>query len=153
VALEDVAQESGPGSQARVRSRRRWVWAALLPVVIAAAYFAWQVWHTPENAEPLRAVPLTTLPGASRYPSFSPDGNHVAFTWKGQQQHTPYIYVQQMGAARPWGRTTAARNDSARAGPPVGGWTPFWRDLSVAGTNKWGLTPPLGGPERRLAEI
>ena len=34
----------------------------------------------------LRVVPLTSYQGAERYPSFSPDGSHVAFTWDGGQQ-------------------------------------------------------------------
>ena len=46
----------------------------------------------------MRAVPLTALPGVKRFPSFSPDGNHVAFTWTGPKQDNPDVYVQQIGA-------------------------------------------------------
>jgi Tol biopolymer transport system component len=53
----------------------------------------------PENSEPLRAVPLTTLTGVQSYPSWSPDGNYVAFTWTGQKHDNPDVYVQQIGSA------------------------------------------------------
>ena len=83
VALEDVREESGSGKQVQAPSRRRWAWAALLPVLLVAGFFTWRAWLVPESTEPLRAVPLATQPGVQRYPSFSPDGNHVAFTWTG----------------------------------------------------------------------
>ena len=56
-------------------------------------------WRAPQSTEPLRAVPLTTLRGVQRYPSFSPEGNRVAFTWTGRKQDNPDIYVQQIGPA------------------------------------------------------
>src|ERR1700730_13907028 len=98
VALEDVEQESGSGKQVRqAPSSRRWAWAALLPVLLVAGFLAWWALRAPQNAEPLRAVPLTSLPGVPSYPSFSPGGNHVAFTWNGPKQDNPHVYVQQIG--------------------------------------------------------
>jgi hypothetical protein len=73
-------------------SRQRWVWAALTPALLVAGLFAWQAFRTNSGADSstltLRAVPLTTLPGVVRYSSFSPDGNHVAFTWTGPSKTT-----------------------------------------------------------------
>src|SRR5688572_29092042 len=60
--------------------RRRRVWAASLPVLLVAGFFAWWASRDPESTEPLRAVALTTLPGQELYPTLSPHGNHVAFT-------------------------------------------------------------------------
>src|SRR6267154_1195804 len=102
LALEELKQESDSGTQAqppvaRTWSRRRGVWAALLAVLLAAGFFSWRAWRAgPEgtpSTEPLRATPLTTLPGLHRYPSFSPDGDHVAFTWAAPKQDTAHIYV------------------------------------------------------------
>jgi eukaryotic-like serine/threonine-protein kinase len=70
LALEELKQKSVSGSQAlspvaRARSRRRGVWTALLAVLLVAGFFAWRAWRAPENTEPLRAVPLTTLLGVA----------------------------------------------------------------------------------------
>jgi len=157
VALEDVQEESGAGQKARAPSRRRWAWAALVPVLLAAGLFAWRAWRAgPEgtpSAEPLRAVPLTTLPGVERYPSFSPDGNHVAFTWTGSQQDNPDIYVQQIGSGTPLRVTTDPGNDYNPVWSPDGRSIAFLRSQSEAGKSELRLIPPLGGPDRKLAEI
>ena len=106
-----------------------------------------------ESKEPLRAVPLTTQ-GVARYPSFSPDGNYVAFSWNGLKQDNPDIYVQQIGAPGPPFRlTTDAANDYNPAWSPDGRWIAFLRRQSEAGNSELRLIPPLGGPERKLAEI
>ena len=116
-------------------------------------FFAWRAWRAPESTEPLRAVPLTTLPGVQRYPSFSPDGNHVAFTWTGPKQDNPDIYVQQIGAGSPLRLTTDPSNDYNPVWSPDGRWIAFLRSQSEAGKSELRLIPPLGGPERKLAEI
>ena len=111
VALEDVEEESASGAQvALAPSRRRWAWAVLLPVLVVAGYIAWRASREPP-AEPLKAVALTTFPGAELYPSFSPDGNHVAFRWNGPKQDNPDIYVQQIGSGSPLRLTTDSSND------------------------------------------
>ena len=135
------------------RHRWRWAWAALLPVLLVAGFFAWRAWRAPESTEPLRAVPLTTLPGVQRYPSFSPDGNHVAFTWTGPKQDNPDIYVQQIGAGSPLRLTTDPSNDYNPVWSPDGRWIAFLRRQWEAGKSELRLIPPLGGPERKLAEI
>ena len=115
IDLKNIKRDSDSGKGPEVLPRRdrwkerltfrrphwRWAWAALLPVLLVAGFFAWRAWRAPESTEPLRALPLTTLPGVHRYPSFSPDGNHVAFTWNGPKQDNPDIYVQQIGAGVP----------------------------------------------------
>ena len=153
VALEDVQEESGSAKRVRAPSRWRWAWAASVPVLLAAGYFAWQAWRTPESTEPPRAVPLTAFPGAELYPSFSPDGNHVAFTWTGPKQDNPDIYVQQIGAGSPLRLTTDPHSDNNPAWSPDGRWIAFLRSQSQAGNSELRLIPPLGGQERKVAEI
>ncbi len=135
--------------------RRRWVAAAFLPVVLvlAGTFFAWRAWREPVRTEPLAAVPLTTLPGVARYPSFSPDGDHVAFTWTGPKQDNPDIYVQQIGSGSPFRLTTDPGNDFNPVWSPNGRWIALLRSQSDVGRNELRLIPPVGGPERRLAEI
>jgi len=159
VALEDVQEESGAAKQVRASSRRRWAWAALVPVLLAAGFFAWRALRGPPPAEPLRAVALTTFSGAELYPSFSPDGNHVAFTWTGPKQDNPDIYVQQIGAGSPLRLTTDPRSDYNPVWSPDGRWIAFLRGeqqtlfFAPHGKSELRLIAPLGGLERKLAEI
>jgi eukaryotic-like serine/threonine-protein kinase len=123
-------------------------------VVLGAGFFVWRAWHAPESTEPLRTVPLITLSGVQRYPSFSPDGNHVAFTWNGPKEDNPDIYVQQIGSSgSPLRLTTDPSNDYNPVWSPDDRWIAYLRSQPEAGTSELRLIPPLGGPERKLAEI
>jgi Tol biopolymer transport system component len=131
----------------------RWAWFALLALLLVAGFVAWRTWRSTDSAEPLRAVPLTALPGAHRYPSFSPDGNHVAFTWTGPKQDNQDIYVQQVGSGNPLRRTSDPRMDYNPVWSPDGRWIAFLRRQWETGTSELRLIPPLAGTERKLADI
>jgi serine/threonine protein kinase len=150
VALEDVEVESGSSNPVQTPSRWRWAWVALLPVLLVAGFFGWQWWRPPPP-EPLRAVALTTLPGRELYPSLSPDGNHVAFTWTGPKQDNGDIFVQQIGSGSPLRLTTDARRDFNPVWSPDGRWIAFLRGESPSplvqpGKGELRLIPPLGAP-------
>ena len=136
-------------------SRWHWPWAALSALLFASffTWWAWPGWRAPESTEPLRAVPLTSLPGVARYPSLSPDGNHVAFTWTGPNQDNPDIYVQQISSGRPLRLTTDPSNDYNPVWSPDGHWIAFLRRQWETGRSELRLIPPLGGPDRKLTEI
>jgi Tol biopolymer transport system component len=147
------ARASAVQSAALPSLARRWAWAALVPVLMAAGFFGWQTWRTPPITEPLRAVPLTTLPGAELYPTFSPDGNYVAFAWNGPKQDNFDIYLQQIDAGSPLRLTNDARRDYSPVWSPDGRWIAFLRGQSEGGKSELRLMPPLGGQERKLGEI
>ena len=112
VALEDLRDESGSAPQLAIaaRPRSRWAWAATVAVAVAtgaAAYLASRS-GAADPAEPMQAVPLTSLSGQVRFPAFSPDGEHIAFQWTGAGQNNQDIYVQQVGAGTPLRLTTDA---------------------------------------------
>ena len=157
VALQEVREESGAVSQLRTPSRRSWIWAALLAMLVIAGFFAWQAWPPGPPAEPLRAVALTTLSGVERSPSLSPDGNYVVFAWTGPKQDNQDIYVQQIGSGSPFRRTTDSLDDYNPVWSPDGKWIAFLRSQPTAPTGprsrELRLIPPLGGPERKLADI
>jgi Tol biopolymer transport system component len=125
--------------------------AALVAVVMGTGYVGWRASRAPERTEPLRAVPLTTVPGVQRYPSFSPDGNYVAFTWTGPRQDNPDVYVQQIGSGSPLRLTTDRGNDYNPVWSPDGRLIAFLRRQSDE-ESELRLIPPLGGPERKLIQ-
>ncbi|MBK5292241.1 MAG: PD40 domain-containing protein [Acidobacteriia bacterium] len=155
--LVDLRALRGGVGAVRPSLQRRWLLAALIPVLLIAGFLAWRASRAPETAELPRAVALTTFPGAELYPSFSPDGNHVAFTWNGPKQDNTDIYVQQIGAGTPLRLTSDPRSDYNPVWSPDGRWIAFLRgdpsrQLASSG-RELRLIPPLGGPERKLANV
>jgi Tol biopolymer transport system component len=95
----------------------------------------------------MKVVPFTSLQGPEYMPSFSPDGNQIAFSWIGEG---PAIYVKQIGGEKP----------SRRTSPDTGSWDfgPVWSPdgqriafLRCTETEYAIFTVgSLGGGERRL---
>ena len=160
LALEELKQDSASARQTQPQAaptgtRRRWL-AIAMPAALAASlvigFLLWRASSAPETTEPLHAVPLTTAPGVHRYPSFSPEGNQVAFSWNGQKQDNTDIYVQQIGSSGgPLRLTSDPAIDYNPIWSPDGRWIAFLRGESAASELR--LIPPLGGTERKLADI
>ena len=143
--------------QPRSADRRSVLLIGLAVALIAAlsvASIEKGLWRAPENSAPLQPVPLITLPGESRYPSFSPDGERIAFTWTGPNHDNRDVYVQQIGIGSPLRVTTDGANDYNPVWSPDGRWIAFLRSSpEVRGRSEVRLVPPLGGPERKISEI
>ncbi len=136
------------------RSRSRVLWyvgagLSLLAVLVGA--FLSLRFLTSSPPATLRAVPLTSYVGDERDPTFSPDGNQVAFSWNSENQDNYDIYVQVVGSATPLRLTT----DPAVDGRPA--WSPDGRQIAFLRSSPAHqaiyLIPPLGGAERKVAEI
>jgi Tol biopolymer transport system component len=154
-----VADDSAPSSPIRSKAARGapWRWAAGCAALAGLGILAWREWPARGVApgdEPLKAIPLTSLRGTQRYPSFSPDGNYVAFTWTGPKQDNTDIYVLQIGSSgTPLRLTTDAAIEQNPVWSPDGRWIAFLRPQQESGTSEVRLIPPLGGPERKITEI
>jgi serine/threonine protein kinase len=154
VALEDLRLETTISTRrAPAQRRSRWKWFALPAAVLfgGLGLFAWQQLRPRTPTETLRARPLTTLTGVKRYPSFSPDGNYITFTWSGEKQDNPDIYVQQVSSGSPSRRTTDPGNDYNPVWSPDGNSIAFLRSKSEIGTSELILIPPISGSFRLLA--
>ena len=99
-------------------------------------------------------VPLTSLPGVVRSPSLSPDGTYVVFSWNGPKRDNPDLYVQQIGVtAPPYRLTSDPANDYSPSWSPDGRTIAFLRRAPGGGKSEVWRIAPLGGPERKVAEI
>jgi Tol biopolymer transport system component/DNA-binding winged helix-turn-helix (wHTH) protein len=146
--------EVGPTSD--VKPRRWWPWAAaLLAALGLGGGILWFVRPTKKILEPgLTVTPLTASPDPEGNPSFSPDGNQVAFVRSEKKgPHETHIYVKLIGTGGPPLRlTTGSVFDWSPAWSPDGRYIAFLRELSP---EKFAvmLIPALGGPERKVAEV
>jgi Tol biopolymer transport system component len=119
--------------------------------VVAALLFVRSAVNAPELT--LTAVPLTTYSGFQEEPSFSPEGNQVAFTWDGEKRDNADIYLRLIGTGSPPLRlTTDPAADYNPTWSPDGRFIAFLRKLSRQESALL-LIPALGGPERKIAEI
>ena len=156
LALEEVKEESESGllaaAEKPARRRARWPGVLAALALVAAVVGAWMLHSRPGVPVMPHAVPLTTYPGFAWSPSFSPEGDRVAFSWNGPKQDNFDIYVKQIDAEEPVRLTRDPANDFFPAWSPDGRRIAFLRELS-GGKSGVFLMPALGGPERKLMEV
>ena len=129
--------------------RRRWRLAGGA-VLAAAAMLGAALWLRRAPEEPLaamRVIPLTSDPGFERAPTFSPDGNQVAFTADGGKREGFHLYAKMVGGPTALQLTT-------KPGVMYPAWSPDGKLIAFLaardGQTGLYLISPLGGPERRL---
>lgn len=158
--MEELKEESDSGKLAPAGqvARLGFRWGAVATLAAAAVLLAtagW-FWFTGSDATPpepgMTAVPLTSFAGREVAPSFSPDGNQIAFSWSGERDDNFDIYVQVIGSGEPLRRTTDPAGDSSPAWSPDGKQIAFLRYLG-SGEFAVVLMPPVSGAERTLITV
>jgi eukaryotic-like serine/threonine-protein kinase len=161
IALLELKEDSDSGKLVGAapapRKRRSYLWVSLilgLVACLALAVWLWQRRSRPVTPEaPMTAVPLITYPGEFGQPTFSPDGNEIAFTWNGKNQDNFDIYRKLIGPGEPLRLTTNPAGDFSPAWSPDGKSIAFGRPMESGNRGAIFIIPALGGPERRLAQI
>jgi serine/threonine protein kinase len=162
VALQELKEESDSGKlaapskpSASKAPTSRWGMAAAAVVVVIGAVAAMALLRrTPPAGTPpitvLNPVPLTTYQGREQGPSFSPDGNSVAFAWNAEDAANWDIYVKLVGPGPPLRLTTDPATDVSPA------WSRDGRSIAFVRTSdertQVMVVPSLGGPERQVFE-
>ncbi len=138
---------------------RRWPRLAAVSLLMAGAigFFIVRSKQTAPLSAALRAEPFTTFPGEELYPSFSPDGNQVVYTMAAAKENHTSVFVQQIGAGSPLRLTSDPGSDYNPVWSPDGRWIAFLRGDPATplgrSQREVRLIPPLGGPERKLADV
>jgi Tol biopolymer transport system component/DNA-binding winged helix-turn-helix (wHTH) protein len=173
VAEGEVDEES-PGEVAGVDSRKSsaertrphlsrpllWVFVGLSAIVLTGSLLVVLEYQRRSHSSstsseaPLQAVPLTAYPGLALQPSFSPDGNEVAFSWDGEKQNHYEIYRKLIDQGEPLRLNTGSMGGHSPAWSPDGRFIAYYRSSGASLSRKYVcVIPALGGPERQLAEV
>jgi Tol biopolymer transport system component/DNA-binding winged helix-turn-helix (wHTH) protein len=137
--------ESAPNEPSGRRSR--WLVPSLSAAVVLVAALLAVFWR-PFAADPdTRILVVTALPGLERFPSISPDGNFVVFSWTGSDpggSSDLWVKAVDGDALRRLTDTPAAEVQSA--------WSPDGREIAFvrAGQGVF-IVSALGGQERRIS--
>jgi Tol biopolymer transport system component/DNA-binding winged helix-turn-helix (wHTH) protein len=151
--LQRALEWSAPGDGAKalpVKRNRRGTLVTLLalPLLLAAGWLFFR--SAGPKSPPPTLVQLTSYIGVEKGPSFSPDGNQVAFSWDGEKGDNSGIYVKLVGESNAIRLTTDPALEAYPAWSPDGKRIAFWRDRPGAPAI-WSVSP-LGGGEQKLAD-
>jgi Tol biopolymer transport system component/DNA-binding winged helix-turn-helix (wHTH) protein len=142
-----------PADPVPARPHRRLVWLACSILGLCAlGLVVWRSTRVDHGDSPvLRAVPLTSYPGMETFPTFSPDGNQVAFSWSKPGEASTDIYVQQVGSSNPLRLTDDPGNDWSPSWSPDGKQIAFvrWSDSATALM----VMPTLPGAARKVTDL
>ncbi|RPJ60074.1 MAG: serine/threonine-protein kinase [Acidobacteria bacterium] len=146
--LHSKLEAGHPPARAR---KLRWIVPVLVLVIALTLVAGWWLLRPAQESQPvMTAVPLTTYSGWERGPTFSPDGNQLAFSWNGEKEDNYDIYVKTIGPEKALRLTSDPAVDSNPAWSPDGKQIVFLR--SKGGGASIYTIPPLGGVERKLGE-
>jgi Tol biopolymer transport system component/serine/threonine protein kinase len=140
--------QAGPIPSAPARRRTR-LWAAAGALIMFALTAAW-LFLRPASGTPETLVPVTSYPGSERFPSFSPDGRQIAFTWAGEKGDNYDIYVKLVGETNALRLTTDPAADTYPVWAPDGKRIAFRRAGPHSGIY---TVSALGGAEQKLSDF
>ncbi len=133
--------------------RRRPLWAAAL-ILLAAACVGVARWEVLRRSglTVLDPVPLTADLGSEIEPSFSPDGDQVAYAWDGGAKNKWDVYVKTIGSDSPLKLTRGPQTNGDPAWSPDGRLIALHRYFPEQERSQLLVIPPTGGSERIVTE-
>jgi Tol biopolymer transport system component/DNA-binding winged helix-turn-helix (wHTH) protein len=150
-------QISEPSDSKDAMPERRSSWRFLIPVIGALIILGigaiWLLSNKPKHPVELSAAPLAVALGDQYAPTFSPDGQRVAFAWNGERRNHFDIYVKEINSPDAPLRLTANEDmNYSPAWSPDGRSIAFYRRKADRVGGIW-VMGALGGPARKIADL
>jgi eukaryotic-like serine/threonine-protein kinase len=139
---------------ASTTGKRKLVGAVVTVVALAVTGVA--IWLTARDTRPQNSavvLPFTSLPGAEQFPSFSPDGSRVVFTWELPGQNNREVYVKVIGAGEPRRLTNHPGREAYPTFSPDGRWVAFRRLAPNSGRMEFFVVSDSGDGERKIGDV
>ncbi|HTX37585.1 MAG TPA: protein kinase [Bryobacteraceae bacterium] len=155
-AGEETARSLGAlaarlGEPARIR--RRWILLAVAALgTLALAVVLALDFRPPAGDTVTEILPFTTLPGEQLTPSFSPDGQTVAFTSGSQSPPHGAVCIQPVNRGKETCLTGPSEIAYSPAWSPDGAWIAYVTGSWGVGTAVW-IQSPATRETRKLADI
>jgi Tol biopolymer transport system component len=114
----------------QIRRNRKLVFVACLAMVAATgAMIGWDYLKSRVRGDvnAVDTTPLTTFPGDETQPSFSPNGQKVAFVWAGENNDNSDVYIRDINGSSIFRLTTNAAEDVSPVWSPNGNRVAFLR--------------------------
>ena len=122
----------------------------LVTISLGFIYYLSSTTHqTPIIAE---STPITTYVGSELYPSFSPDGKHVVFSWDNDSKSNFHIYTSAVGDGGAHQLTDSSKSDYGPVWSPDGREIAFLRASSGQQVEVW-VVQPDGKGSRKIKGI
>lgn len=128
---------------------------AIIPVIVAVTVLlvglmTWWLKPSPKTGlAQLTPVPLTAAQGSEQSPTFSPEGDRIAYVWaEPSTSNAAHIYVKTIGSGRSAPLTSAATADSDPAWSPDGRTIAFLRAQDR--DDALYVVPAGGGVEKKI---
>lgn len=145
-----------PPVETPIAKHRTRIWLVAAGVIAGVMAVVWVYWLPSLNSTrkifpSVGVVPLTSQPGLTTSPTFSPDGTQIAFAWDGPKQNNFDIYIKKIGSHETKRLTNYPDSDFNPVWSPDGRSIAFCRSGAAGSSAVW-LISLLDGTERRLAE-
>jgi len=139
-------------AKSRLTARRLSLLAATLVVVVGGLVWFYASSRTVKSSlPPMKVVPFTSSAGSEWVGAFSPDGNQIAYVWKGEKDDNIDVYVKQIGVEKPLRLTSDPSADFCALWSPDGQNVAFVR-YTEAGAAIF-MVPASGGAESKLLTL
>ena len=147
IERSDSERLAGSAPNDPSRRRSRWLVPSLGAAVVLVAALLAVFWRQFAADPDPRILVVTAFPGLERFPSISPDGNFVVFSWTGSNpdgRSDLWVKAVDDDALRRLTETPAAEVHPA--------WSPDGREIAFIRVGQGAfIVSALGGQERRIS--